>query len=339
MIRDVAPGPARQGETMRRKRSDTIRYAVQSLQNEMNSKLHYLSSTTLTPISDTLHDLCSEVLTHRDMINALMTGAPNVFIRWVFREEHLTAEIVGDVVMYWPCKSIEKWYARENTTECYADLPVSFHNGVDWVEGYMETATGDISLTSPTVNCTISVQWYKLGASYYKMQGGRVTPVATEAMSVLTLRTKNSSASPILIPKWDNTWIYNATMFIQADRVSGMAGILDSRYTAFQQYVSHSTPAGQIQYMLDQTGLGMWGLYPYGVIFTVYKIACQVGGALFFYKTFMSPFLRKVNEDGPAAEGERDREEEEEQDPVSRYSHYRKTRPIHRKIADTITGR
>lgn len=186
-------------------------------------------------MSETLRDLCGEVLTQRDMLNALMAEAPDVFIRWVLGEEYLTTEIVGDVIMYWPFKRVEKWYARENITECYADLPVSFHNGVDWVEGYMVTSTRDISLSSPIVNCTTSVQWYKLRGSYYKLQGGRVSPVATETASVLPLRARNSSVSPILIPRWDNTWVYNATMFIQTDRVSGMAGVLDSRYGAFQQ--------------------------------------------------------------------------------------------------------
>lgn len=38
-----------------------------------------------------------------------------------------------------------------------------FHNGVEWVEGYMSTATGDITLSSPEVNCTPSVYWYLLG--------------------------------------------------------------------------------------------------------------------------------------------------------------------------------
>lgn len=83
-------------------------------------------------------------------------------------------------------------------------------------------------------------------------------------------------------------------MFVQQDRQSSHSGVMADKYDTLMSYVEHTTPDSQIRYIADQMGVGSWGMAPYGMLFTIYKIACQVGGALFFFKTFISPYLRRV---------------------------------------------
>lgn len=59
-------------------------------------------------------------------------------------------------------------------------------------------------------------------------------------------------------------------------------------------YLGHRTPDSQMSYIADQLGVGAWGLAPYGMLFSLYRVACQIGGALFFFQVFLLPTCRRV---------------------------------------------
>lgn len=107
-------------------------------------------------------------------------------------DPYLTAVIMDDIILYWPCKRLDKWYPRPNLTACYADLPIQFHNDVEWVDGYMNTRTGDVTLASQEVVCNTSIHWFKQGASYYKMQGSHISAVSLVTDHRLPVRVNNT---------------------------------------------------------------------------------------------------------------------------------------------------
>lgn len=325
---------------IRRKRSDNpiVGQALDAMHKEMNSKLQYVTATVLAPLKDTVENLCTGLGVHAGVLYSLVDKSPDEYIRWILGDAYLTATIMDDVVLYWPCRKVELWHIRPNLTICYAELPVQFHNGEEWMEGYMDTRTGDISLTSTPVTCNTSVHWYRQGSMYYKMQGNQVYPITLTTTHNLPLRVNTTILKSILIPRWENTWIYNSSMFIQQDRISSATGVLADRYSTLLSYVEHSTPDSQIRYIADQMGVGAWGMAPYGVIFTIYKMACQIGGALFFVKIFVAPWFARLFVEPPTVKPEEEEGERVTPTDRERYEMMRRARPLHKKAWDRIRG-
>lgn len=231
------------------KRETTVAEAVESLYSETNSKLQYLTTTTLTPMRDTIDSLCRGMGIHDNIISTLISSDPNSFLRWLLGEEYLTAEIVDEIILYWPCKKIESWYPGGNGSACYIDLPVSFLNDKEWVQGYINTRTGDIESTSPKINCTHCIHWYKIGQKHYKMHAGIISLIQTETINQSPMRTRNSTVKEIFLPKWNNEWVYNSSMFIRADKITSLAETGETRYTTLVNYMAHTTSTDQLRYM------------------------------------------------------------------------------------------
>lgn len=293
-VREIYPSVSRK----RSKRETTmVSDAVKTMQSEINSKLQYLSTSTLQPMGDTITSMCKELQQQAGVLGAISGLSPDAYIRWLLDDPYLTATILDDIAIYWPCKPVDKWFARPNTTKCYTELPIRFHTGAEWTDGYMNTQTGDIALESLPVNCSQSVHWFKQGNHYYQFQGQKMTEVVVDQIRNMPMRINNTFVKIMFVPKWSNTWVYNATMFIQQDRVSAATQTGDIRYEEFQRYITRGDPDSQLRFIVDNVGLGAWGTYPYGLLYTIYRIAYQLGGILFFYKTLVSPLMKRVSED------------------------------------------
>lgn len=75
-------------------------------------------------MKDTISSFCKGLGVHDNIITALLSSTPDAFIRWLLGEEYVTAEIMDSIILYWPCKPVEKWYPNRNKSDCYADLPI-----------------------------------------------------------------------------------------------------------------------------------------------------------------------------------------------------------------------
>lgn len=268
----------------------------------------------------------------------MISTAPDEYARWVLGNSLITAVILDDVMLYWPCQQIDKWYPDTNGTECYSALPVQFHNGVTWMRGYMNTASGDISLESVIINCTNAVHWYKHADEYYQMRGLDVRAIPMPPLVRLPLRLVNSSVRDLYIPKWDNTWVYNHSMFVQSDTSTGYARLMDERYAWMQDQMYHTSTDSQLRYILDHTGFGALMYGSYGTAYALLKFSWKVGGVLFFYKTFLAGVVSRVFSTKVEEDEDEDPEEDIPMSPVERYREYRKSRGIPRRMRDAVRG-
>ncbi|CAI6374932.1 unnamed protein product [Macrosiphum euphorbiae] len=192
---------------VKRDTDETVKNAVGAVQGEVTGKFQYLSSTTLSPMKSAIDNICMGMGVHDGMLNSLLNSAPDYFIRWILDNEYLTANIMDDVVLYWPCQPVARWFPTPNMTVCYSDLPINFHNGVIWMSGYLDTQNGDIKMQAPEVNCSSSVHWYKQEGKYYTMRGTAAHEVNADALHRLPMRVNKTALSDLLVPKWDNTWV------------------------------------------------------------------------------------------------------------------------------------
>lgn len=131
--------PAADSRSRRRPENTMLRNAVAAVQSEVTGKLQYLSNSTLDPMSKTVSAICKDLGVHESMLKVKAHQSPDALIRWTLDHPYLTASIMDETIIYWPCKPVNRWYTRPNMTESYTELPIQFHNDQEWVDGYMNT--------------------------------------------------------------------------------------------------------------------------------------------------------------------------------------------------------